>query len=110
MLCEYSKKEEAIMPGRDKTGPSGFGPLTGRRMGLCSGNYAPFNTRRGLGFRRGYGRGFGAGFGFGYGAEYLESNSNVSEKTILENDIRVLKEQLSSLEKQLKNIGEKKDE
>jgi len=38
------------MPGRDGTGPSGQGPLTGRGLGPCG---------RGLGFRRGFGRGFG---------------------------------------------------
>jgi len=98
------------MPGRDKTGPSGFGPMTGRRMGLCSGNYASFNSRRGLGFRKGYGRGYGLGFRFGEVDEYIGGKSNVSDKTLLENEIRVLKEQLSSLEEQLKNTGGKKND
>ncbi len=36
------------MPNRDRTGPNGMGPMTGRGMGPC-----------GRGFRRGFGRGFG---------------------------------------------------
>jgi len=27
---------EVIMPGRDKTGPEGNGPLTGRKLGQCN--------------------------------------------------------------------------
>ena len=42
------------MPGMNRTGPEGLGPMTGRRMGLCG-------TGRGLG--RGLRNGFGAGFG-----------------------------------------------
>ena len=94
------------MPGRDKTGPSGFGPMTGRRMGLCTGNNTSFSSRFGSGFRRGYGFGI-RGY---YGDEYSGSNLNVSEKTIIENEIRVLKDQLSSLEEQLKKAGSEKNE
>ncbi|MGD9964343.1 MAG: DUF5320 domain-containing protein [Candidatus Izemoplasmatales bacterium] len=35
------------MPRRDGTGPNGYGPLTGRKMGNCS---------CGLGYGMGYGR------------------------------------------------------
>ena len=35
------------MPRRDGTGPNGYGPLTGRRMGTCG---------RGLAAGQGYGR------------------------------------------------------
>ncbi len=54
------------MPGRDGTGPSGMGPMTGRGMGVCSGNPQPFTGfGRGFGRGMGYGRGFGSGFGGG---------------------------------------------
>lgn len=43
------------MPGRDRTGPMGAGPRTGRGMGYC-GSATP-NP----------GAGFGGGFGFGRG-------------------------------------------
>ena len=29
------------MPGRDRTGPRGFGPMTGRGFGYCAGYSAP---------------------------------------------------------------------
>lgn len=102
------------MPGRDRTGPSGLGPMTGRRMGFCADNDNQYYSNRGLGFRRGYGggygRGYGLGFRYGYGNINIENNPSVSDKTIIENDIRIIKDQLSSLEEQLKRTGEKSDE
>lgn len=59
------------MPGGDRTGPWGLGPMTGRRMGYCAGFQAPgfMYPGPGLGFGRGFGlgRGFGRGFGRGRG-------------------------------------------
>ena len=110
------KIEEAEMPGRDRTGPSGFGPMTGRRMGFCADNDNLNYSNRGLGYQRGnrggfgYGRGYSRGFGYGLGNQYVENSPNVSEKTMIENDIRILKDQLLSLEDQLKQTGEKSDE
>lgn len=54
------------MPGGDKKGPMGEGPMTGRGLGLCAGNDTPgsatdINQGRGMG--RGLGRGFGRGSG-----------------------------------------------
>jgi hypothetical protein len=66
---------EVIMPGFDKTGPEGLGPMTGRRMGRCTnfgarnkGNaYTDTdNTDQDAG-RSQYGFGAGAGFGSGRG-------------------------------------------
>jgi hypothetical protein len=53
------------MPGRDRTGPMGEGPMTGWGYGLCSGNPTP--VYGGWGFGRGYAPGFGRGFGWGGG-------------------------------------------
>lgn len=51
------------MPGGDRTGPYGEGPITGRRMGYCVGNDHPgFNYLR-SNREGGYGRGFRGGFG-----------------------------------------------
>lgn len=52
------------MPGRDRTGPMGFGPMTGRGMGWCG--------RAGAGPYRGYGRFdmFGWGRGRGWRNRY----------------------------------------
>lgn len=56
------------MPGGDRTGPMGAGPMTGRAAGLCTGNVAPgfANTPGGRGFGGG-GGGFGGGRGGGGG-------------------------------------------
>jgi len=82
---------EGKMPRGDRTGPEGRGSMTGRGLGNCRD-------------REFGGRGFGRGFGRG---RNFDRNSNrvtepaVSEKTLLENEIRILKDQLNSLEKRL---------
>ncbi len=53
------------MPGGDRTGPLGLGPLTGRGLGFCAGFPYPGYMNLGWGF--GWGRGFGRGRGFGFG-------------------------------------------
>jgi len=89
------------MPRGDRSGPSGFGPMTGRRMGYCVGsNQSGFNQMD-YGFGRGRGR--GAGFGFRQGFAYSPQVNlpTVSQKSMLENEIKVLKDQLAYLEQQL---------
>jgi hypothetical protein len=106
------------MPGGDRTGPGGYGPLTGRRRGFCADDNVRSINRR-FGYGRGYGGGFGRTFGnsgfhrgaldfsygrgYGYGNRgyYHEDIFNASEKTVLENQINVMKEQLASMEKEL---------
>ena len=61
------------MPARDRTGPVGQGPMTGRGMGYCGGSDAPgwanwgpgrrFYGRRAPGLRGGWGDGYGPGRG-----------------------------------------------
>lgn len=53
------------MPGGDKTGPTGAGPMTGRGAGYCSGAGAPGYSNPGFG--GGFGRMRGGGFGVGRG-------------------------------------------
>lgn len=58
------------MPGGDRTGPMGAGPMTGRGAGYCAGNDAPGYATPGFGrgfWGRGFGRGGGRGFGRGGG-------------------------------------------
>ena len=43
------------MPGGDRTGPFGYGPMTGRRMGYCAGYDRP-----------GFAQGFGGYGGWGW--------------------------------------------
>lgn len=58
------------MPGGDRTGPAGMGPMTGRAGGYCAGYAVPGYMNpvpgRGLGFGRGRGFGFGWGMGRGF--------------------------------------------
>ena len=49
------------MPGGDRTGPMGMGPMTGRGAGYCAGSPAPGFMNRGAGFGRGVGFGRGGG-------------------------------------------------
>ena len=51
------------MPGLDKTGPNGEGPMTGRRMGTCANasNQTPTAPQAGMGLGRGSGLGRGGG-------------------------------------------------
>ena len=59
------------MPGFDRSGPMGAGPMTGGRRGLCNpantGYDAQFGGMSGFGRGMGFGRGFGGGFGRGMG-------------------------------------------
>ncbi len=63
------------MPRGDRTGPAGFGPMSGRAAGYCGGFPVPgyMNPqpgRRGAGFGRGRGWGRGWGRGLGRGRMY----------------------------------------
>ncbi len=55
------------MPGGDRTGPAGMGPMTGRAAGYCTGNSVPGYMNPYGGRYGGAGRAFGAGFGRGRG-------------------------------------------
>ena len=102
------------MPGIDRTGPAGQGPITGRRMGACASNNYPENDERfygGRGFGRGFRSGFthnsGMGFRHGFRNQNFENIPETSDKTIIENEINTLKNQLSLLEDKLsKTKGE----
>lgn len=55
------------MPLGDRTGPWGFGPMTGRGAGYCAGYAAPGYMNPGFGRGGGWGRGGGRGWGGGFG-------------------------------------------
>ncbi len=94
------------MPNLNRTGPQGRGAMTGRQMGRCNDNINMENFAYGkVGRGNGRGRGFGNRNGLGFGRNRQEFLTNVSEKTLIENEINTLKDQLSSLEKQLGNLN-----
>ena len=99
------------MPGFDRTGPAGGGPMTGRQLGRCAGNMRNLQGRgarygsRGL--RRGYRIFGGRGSGFRWGNPVIRHEGNFipeSDETILENEARSLKDQLSRIENELERI------
>ena len=103
------------MPQGDRRGPNGNGPKTGRGLGFCNGTEtAGYLTmeRGGRGVGYGRGRGFGnqhrnggRGLGNSQMRRYAQSDFvGVSEKTLIENEINILKDQLTALEERLKNI------
>ena len=55
------------MPGGDRTGPMGMGPMTGRAAGYCAGYGVPGYMNPSVGFGRGRGFGMGRGRGMGWG-------------------------------------------
>jgi len=105
------------MPQGDRRGPIGKGSKTGRGLGFCNGNEtAGYTTLERNETGVGYGR--GRGFGNQHRSRGYISNSyrigrnaqvdfvGVKEKTLIENEINILKDQLTALEERLNNIKE----
>ena len=99
------------MPRGDKTGPEGLGPMTGRRMGYCTGNNNPgfdwgFGRRMsfGRGMRSGFGRRFNQGYGRSQGRILNIEDQNLSKKEVIENELGILKSQMEYLESELKKL------
>lgn len=109
------------MPGGDRTGPWGAGPLTGRGAGFCRGFLSPIFGRYS---RMDYGRGPGAGFGgrgfrhmfyatglpgwlrSGWGGPAtMEEPSPESEKRLLEEEAGALKTRLDIIQKLIDELG-----
>ena len=106
----YFIKETIIMPGFDRSGPAGAGPMTGGRRGLCNPNTAASVPQGyGAGFGRGYGMGRGrrGGFGprrdFGYypaaaPAFTADATGGADGLRSLQNDVNELKAALARME------------
>ncbi len=103
------------MPGGDRTGPAGLGPMTGRGAGYCAGYSVPGYMNpgpgRGFGFGRGFGRGWGRGFGwrrmsYPYGAnyDYAAPYSAYPERIPPEQEANMLAEQAKALGNELEAV------
>jgi hypothetical protein len=108
------------MPGGDRTGPEGRGPLTGRRQGFCAGFESAGYDRPNYIVGRGFGRGF-----WGRGRRYWwrdirssnsyqrrinpEFVSTDDEKAFLEESIKNLDEEIKSIRKRLEQISKEKN-
>jgi hypothetical protein len=110
------------MPGFDRSGPMGAGPMTGGRRGLCNPATTGYDTRFGgmSGFGRGIrlGRGFRGGFGRGMGralgrrdwnrtsyypsyAQYPEEELNMlkAEANSVKNSLDMINRRIAELER-----------
>jgi len=104
------------MPGQDGTGPLGYGPRTGRRLGNCTHySNAPENNEgpiyglgrgglpiggEGFGLGGGHGPRFGAGRGFGRRIDPINlDHQPVSEESEILKLLRDLKDKVNGLEK-----------
>lgn len=95
------------MPGGDRTGPEGRGPLTGRGLGGCAGSQRP---------RFGLGRGFGRGRGWRHWAratglpgwvrfgEQSDYPTAADEAATLEAEVEQLQAHLDALQKRLRDL------
>ena len=103
------------MPGGDRRGPMGEGPMTGRGAGFCSGTGEPGYTAPSYGFGRGFGgRGRRRFFPFGYAARprwgraggiaYLGPDDEVDS---LKQEAGWLKQRMDEITKRLGEIEDK---
>ncbi len=106
------------MARRDRTGPMGMGPMTGRRAGYCAGDTAPgyANPGPGRGFGMGYGGGFGwCGGGRGWRHRHRERYDYGPAGDVLplaprmtrEQEVDMLKTQANDLQEMLKGINDR---
>ena len=117
------------MPGGDRTGPVGMGPMTGRAAGLCAGNSVPgyanpvgrrgfFGFGRGRGFgMRGGGRGWRHWFyatglpGWartGYQAGFPAAPETESEQQTLKQQAQYLRDSLDAVNKRIEELEKEK--
>ena len=101
-----------MMAGRNKQGPQGMGPMTGRGLGSCRSDGTTGNQTAMPGLGRGQGQGLGqgrlngGGLGRGFGRRFVNNEprigtANPIEQTSVASEIADLKSQLSSMKNQL---------
>lgn len=101
------------MPGGDRTGPMGMGPMTGRRAGICAGysypGCAPYSAGyRGRAFRRRY---------FRYGASQwtnpphmgYEKVQPIDEREYLVNQAEILEKELQEIKARLDKMQDNEE-
>ena len=102
------------MPGLDRSGPMGAGPMTGGRRGICGRAGVAINQPaygsgygygRGMGFRRGYGRGRGHGFGPAYsGVPYPQAYGTTGDPASKTNEMALLRADADAMRQSLESI------
>jgi hypothetical protein len=105
------------MPGRDRTGPMGEGPMTGRRAGYCGGYNIHEHVSPGHYYGAGFGRGRGygrnpypfTGMGWGRHYDYRAYNytpSKTDEKQALKIQAEYLENELKQVKNRLDSLNE----
>ena len=101
------------MPGGDRTGPAGMGPMTGRGAGFCAGYAVPgyMNPVSGRGFC-GFGRGGGRGWRHQFYATGLPGRARMgfgfgvpAAAQPVESEVDALKQQAEFLQNSLNQIN-----
>ena len=104
------------MPFGDRTGPRGFGPMTGRAAGYCAGFPIPGYANPGPGYGFGMGWGGGRGWRHWYYATGLpgwarfgplSAPTREQQAALLEEQATLLREQLEAIEGQLSELSQK---
>ena len=95
------------MPGGDRTGPAGRGPMTGRAAGYCSDYPEPGFANPRYGFGRGIGRGFGWRDNYPEPYHYPEPTKE-EEKTYLEKMVKDLEEDIKAIRERIQDITKEK--
>lgn len=113
------------MPGGDRTGPLGQGPLTGRGAGFCRGADVPGFANAGYGRGFGFGRGGGRGWrhqyyatglpGWARGGHGYQPQPGVwqplsTARTNARDELKMLRSEARSCEETLQNINERIEE
>jgi hypothetical protein len=113
------------MPGLDRTGPAGAGPMSGGRRGLCGRSdavsppvgYGGFGYGRGMGFGRGRGWGPAAGRcrragvgrrNWGYWERQPSDDpvSNVDEVAMLKADADAMRKSLEAIQRRIDELSQ----
>ncbi len=101
------------MPGLDRSGPMGSGPMTGGRRGLCGNAGSDYDMSvsgglgygRGLGLRRGFRGGFGPdrGGGRGFGRRFVGNprSSGYAYQPSQANEMEMLKTEANAMQDSL---------
>lgn len=107
------------MPGFDRTGPTGAGPMTGGRRGLCGDNtysrdIPAYGYGRGRGLKRGFRGGYGAGgqrcrrrfFAPGPITRYDYPMSKKDEMEMLKADAEAMNRSLEAVQKRIDELNQ----
>jgi hypothetical protein len=104
------------MPRGDRTGPMGFGPMTGRGMGFCSGSNRPGYMNSGFGCGGGFGRGRGyrnmyyaTGMPFWQRFGGYANPSPDDQKSFLQNQAKALEDELKDVRDRLGKLENQSD-